>query len=211
MVKGSSVNVVVSVELCRLRDHAGNPNRMSDLVFNKLVRNIERSGRYEPLVVRSVEGVEGYEIINGHHRRAALSKLGYSKADCVVWDVDDDEAGILLSTLNRLSGSDDGEKKIALLRRLSKRFESKELSKLLPGSAKAIEKLIEYKRPVEVVELKDAEFVEPMMFFVDGEQKTVIEKALGTAAIECSGKSKAKCRAEKLFLVAKFYLENKGV
>ena len=203
-----SGNILVSIGLGELRDHAGNPNRMSSGVFNKLVRNIERSGRYESLVVRKVFGVEGYEIINGHHRRAALAKLGYSEADCLVWDVDETEVDILLSTLNRLGGSDDGERKIALLRRLSKRFEVRELSRLLPMGDKVIEKLIAYKKPVEVTGLKGGGFAEPMMFFVDGSKKEVIERAIDMAAEGCSERTRAKRRAKGLYALSNYDLDN---
>ncbi|MHC4624131.1 MAG: ParB/RepB/Spo0J family partition protein, partial [Planctomycetota bacterium] len=85
-------NSVHSIALDKLASHPDNPNRQSKANFAKLVRNIARTGRYEPLIVRPHPEKEGYyQIINGHHRRRALSELGYEAADCIVWDVDDEQ------------------------------------------------------------------------------------------------------------------------
>ncbi len=46
------INNIQSIALDKLVAHPDNPNRMSGSNFAKLVRNIERTGRYEPLVVR---------------------------------------------------------------------------------------------------------------------------------------------------------------
>src|SRR4030042_833832 len=110
-------NRVTSIPIDKLVAHPGNPNRMSKRNFARLVRNIERTGGYEPLVVRR-QG-DCFQIINGHHRRLALKQLGYETVDVVVWDVDDDEADVLLCTLNRLGGSDMLEQKLAPLDRIT--------------------------------------------------------------------------------------------
>ena len=108
------------ISLDRLVPHPDNPNRMSRATFEKLVRNIERTGRYEPLVVRPCPGRRGFfQIINGHHRCEALRTLGHKTAEAVVWNVDDEQTDILLATLNRLGGRDTLDQKLALLRRLS--------------------------------------------------------------------------------------------
>ena len=59
-------NCVESIGLDRLVEHLDNANRQSRESFNKLVRNIERTGMYEPLVVRRHPERQGcYQIING--------------------------------------------------------------------------------------------------------------------------------------------------
>jgi hypothetical protein len=47
-----NTSTVQSVHLSRLVPHPDNPNRMGRQKFAKLVRNIELTGRYEPLIVR---------------------------------------------------------------------------------------------------------------------------------------------------------------
>ena len=125
---------IQTIPIDKLIAHPDNPNRMSDKTFAKLVRNIERTGRYEPIIVRIRDrnrdtsplvthqssiaqrkskddaNTTQYEIINGHHRVKALRQLGIKTADIVIWDVNDEETDILLTTLNRLSGSDELDK-----------------------------------------------------------------------------------------------------
>ena len=80
------------IPLSKLIAHPANPNVMSDATFRKLVRNIEQTGLYEPIVVRPhPKKKDCFEIINGHHRVKALAKLGRKEADCVVWDIDDEQ------------------------------------------------------------------------------------------------------------------------
>ena len=147
-------NQIRSVPIERLVCHPGSPNRMSKSKFNKLVRNIERTGLYEPLIVRPSPSrtkhrdeagiscdTEAYEIINGHQRWQALQKLGFQRVDVIVWDVDDEQADIFLATLNRLGGTDVLERKLALLKRLSAKSEAASLAKLLGQSARQIERL----------------------------------------------------------------------
>jgi hypothetical protein len=134
------------IALDKLVPHPGNPNRMSRANFDKLVRNIERTGRYEPLVVRPCPGRRGFfQIINGHHRCEALRQLGHETAEAVVWNVDDEQTDILLTTLNRLQGRDTLDKKLALLQRLSVTIEVRKLAKLLPQTRGQLDRLVNAK------------------------------------------------------------------
>jgi ParB family chromosome partitioning protein len=114
-------NKIQTVPIEMLIDNPNNPNRMSKSSFAKLVRNIEQTGLYEPIIVRNRnKGDTKYEIINGHHRLKALKMLGYKTVDVCVWNVDDMQSDILLVTLNNLRGTAVLEKKLALLNGLSK-------------------------------------------------------------------------------------------
>ena len=211
MSVGHVSNKVRSVGLEKLSAHPGNPNRMSKAAFRKLVRNIKRSGRYEPLVVRPRRGRAGfYEIINGHHRAEALRELGYEAADVVVWDVDDRETDVLLATLNRLGGSDMVDKRAVLLRRLSRRMNGGELAKLLPVSVGQIERLVRLPVPQAPAGAEGAVFARPMVFFVDGEQQEIIERALSAAAGKAGGDVKAKRRSAALAEMARVYIEKEA-
>lgn len=205
-------NAVCSIALDKLVAHPDSPNRQSRVTFGKLVRNIERSGLYEPLIVRPCPGKEGcFEIINGCHRWRALGELGYKKADCIVWDVDDEETEILLATLNRLGGTDELGKKQTLLRRLKKRRESSELGKLLPQTARQIERLVKLQRPGAAVKAKATSFANPVVFFVDDTQQQIIENAISLVG-ECEAKmTKAGRRAAGLARIAKYFLNNSQV
>jgi len=206
---------IQSIPLDKLVAHPDNPNQQSKVNFGKLVRNIERSGRYEPLIVRPCPTSSGrFQIINGYHRCRALAKLGYKTADCIVWDIDDEQTDILLATLNRLGGSDNLDKKLNLLKRLNKRMESAELAKLLPQTAKQIEQLTNLKMPSTPV--TDAKcFSNPMVFFVNDAQQGTIENALSLAEESRSeivkmayAKTKAAKRAAALAQIAGDFLNH---
>jgi len=221
-------NLIESIALDRLIAHPDNPNRMSSGNFAKLVRNIEQTGRYEPLIVRyyrekprhsrrgraeprhcerseaissdsrgrdchgpqsgprndskhrasSIENRGRFQIINGYHRWQALRQLGYKRADVIVWDVDDDQADLLLATLNRIAGSDELSKKISLLKKLSNKMNARELSKLIPQTPGQIKRLVNLRIPRAPAKIPSDKFPNPLVFFVTDEQKKAIEEAL---------------------------------
>ena len=202
-------NRVSRIALDKLVAHPDNPNRMSKTSFAKLVRNIERTGRYEPLVVRPCpssslrtgpqknshssssrnpddDRISCFQIINGHHRWQALRELGYKTADAIVWDIDDQNADILLATLNRLGGSDILEKKLALLKRLNQRMQVGKLAKLLPLRAGQIERLTELTISDcrTAIENRKSKILNPLVFFVNAEQQKTIENALSLAPVQ---------------------------
>lgn len=214
-MKNQDLTKIQSIALDRLISHPDNPNVMSSPTFGRLVRNIEQGGRYEPLVVRPHKTkTDCYEIINGHHRAKALAKLGFEKADAVVWDVDDQQVDILLATLNRLTGSDNLDKKLALLKRLNSRAAAKELAKLLPQTASQIETLVNMELPTAPAELNARDFANPLVFFVSDEQMNDIEKAIESACGKCeennpdfANMSKAQRRAEAVTFIANRFIE----
>ncbi len=185
-------NAIQSIALDKLIPHPDNPNRMSKANFAKLVRNIKRTGRYEPLIVRPCprrNKGDCFQIINGHHRAKALAQLGYETADVIVWDIDDEQADILLATLNRLGGSDILQKKLALLKRLQQSAvggQTRELAKLLPQTAKQIERLTSLKdslRRAASIEHRASSFANPLVFFLTDEQSVDVEDALFLAQV----------------------------
>ena len=206
-------NRVSKIAIDKLIAHPDNPNRMSRTNFKKLVRNIERSGRYEPLIVRSISQQRPgfYQIINGHHRWQALKKLGYRTAEAVVWDIDEKEADILLATLNRLSGSDVFRKKLALIKRLNQRMDAGMLAKLLPQTARQIERLANLKMPKAPAKATINSFANPVVFFLNNTQQDIVENALllaqkNKAETASKTKTNAAKNAEALTNIAQNFL-----
>jgi len=197
-------NQVTSIPIDKLAAHPGNPNRMSKRNFARLVRNIERTGRYEPLVVR--RHGDDFQIINGHHRCRALRQLGYETADAVVWDVDDAEADILLTTLNRLGGSDMLDKKLALLERINHEMNAREMAKLLPFTRSQIEKLRNIKIPSAPAKIDVKSFAVPMVFFLSNQQQQVVTEALASVKDNHNEKTKAARNAAALAKIAQYYI-----
>lgn len=188
-----------NIPLDRLVPHPDNPNRMSRTNFAKLVRNMDRTGRYEPLVVRPCPNRPGsFQIINGHRRCEALHKLGRTIAQVVVWNVDDEQTDILLATLNRLGGRDTLDKKLTLLRRLCVRIPIRKLARLLPQTLGQIERLVSAGSGAAPGRKEADRFAIPVVFFVDDEQHRKIEEAISSVAPSCEGQTRAARRATAL-------------
>ena len=205
-------NSIQSIAMDKLIAHPDNPNQQSRVNFAKLVRNIERTGRYEPLIVRPCpDKADRFQIINGYHRCHALTKLGYKTADCIVWDIDNEETDILLATLNRLGGSDELGKKLKLLKQLNKRVESAELAKLLPQTAKQIERLANLKMPTAPAKINAKCFAIPLVFFVNDTQQKQIEKALSLVEEPKAKTTKAARRAAALSHIAGYFLNHSKI
>lgn len=173
---------IESISLDKLIAHPANPNRMAESVFKKLASHIGRSGNYEPIVVRRHPKKDGcFEIINGHHRKRALEELGTERADCLIWDVSDDETLVLLSTLNRLSGNDDLHKKSELIKQLSRRLNIKELSRMLPDSRRSIEHLRTLGQTPKRITILNKCMLNALVFFLTDEQKKIVNSTLKEA------------------------------
>jgi ParB-like chromosome segregation protein Spo0J len=212
-----------------LEPHPENSNRMPPRLLEKLKAHIQRTGLYEPLVVRPLEcGVNGdgtsstaepsagepaisnppsrYQILNGHHRAEVLRLLGHTHARCDVWEVDDAEARLLLATLNRLEGRDDSAARARLVARLAEGRSAEELSRLLPEPADAVERLLALAKPPPAPLAPDEVEVpaRPMTFFLTDEQHEAVSEALREAAAPAAPKCS---RAEALERLALWYLE----
>jgi ParB/RepB/Spo0J family partition protein len=207
------VNQVQSIALDKLVAHPDNPNRMSKAKFAKLISNIERTGRYEPLVIRPCpRKPDCFQVINGHHRWWALRKLGYKTAEALVWDVNDQDTDILLATLNRLGGSDVLDKKLALLKRLNNSAfdgQTAKLAKLLPQTSNQIKRLTELAISdcQKAVENRKSQILNPLVFFLNYKQQEVVAKAQSAAMSEVEeSRTKALKNAAALTYIAQEFI-----
>lgn len=190
---------IIRIPLDKLLPHPENPNRISKQNFEKLKRHIAQSHNYEPLIVRRHPEIENaFEIINGHHRSEALRQLSETFADCVEWDIDDEQARILLATLNRLGGKDELSAKIELVKNLSEKFSSKELSKLLPDTKQTLEKLKDITKPIDCLKDNLKLFLNTLVFFLNDEQIKIIDGALEKAMQQSRDSNGAVTKSEKL-------------
>lgn len=192
---------ILSIPLSSLLPHPANPNRLSQAAFAKLLRHIERTGQYEPLVVRRHPQTAGaYQILNGHHRARALKHLGHSHADCVVFEADDDAALVYLASLNRLGGRDNLYKKSKLIEALCRRFSSRQLAGLLPSSRAALEKLAKLSASQPAPNSKG--LLMPMTFFVDPQQHALLMQAFEKAMQDLPTGTAAQKRLQALLHIA---------
>jgi len=172
---------MLDVSLENLHAHPANSNVMPDGLFEKLRTHMQRTKQYPPIVVRKT-GEQTYQILDGHHRVKALAELGEHHAKCVIWQVDDQQALVLLATLNRLQGRDDPKKRAGLLAQLNASVELKELAAQLPEDLEQLEKLLTLNAPA--IEPRAAESLEQMPvavhFFLLPEQRRALDRALKT-------------------------------
>ncbi|MCX5633413.1 MAG: ParB/RepB/Spo0J family partition protein [Phycisphaerae bacterium] len=205
---------IIRIPLDKLLPHPENPNKMSKQTFEKLKRHIKQSHNYEPLIVRKHPETENhFQIINGHHRADALKQIGETFADCVIWNIDDDQARILLATLNRLGGKDELSVKAELIKSLSEKFSVKELTKLLPDSKQAIERLKDITKSLPQFEDDAKAFLNTLVFFLNDEQIKIVNSALdATIKTQQSRDSIRAGKSEKLAnaitIIAKDYLNH---
>ena len=187
---------------------------MADERLDKLGRNIEREGRYPPLIVRPhPQEALAFEVLDGHQRLSVLRRLGHDEALCYIWPCDDATALVLLATLNRLEGEDIPARRSALLAELAGLLPKEDLALLLPESAAALDETLALGRldaAAFLAELtaktEDEARSGPrlMSFAVLAPDEGVIEAAVACAASGLSGPNR---RGRALALICRHYLE----
>lgn len=157
-----------------LDPHPQNPNEMDELRFKKLRNNIARTGRYPALIVRP--NGKRFQIIDGYHRWLVLTDLKHPDIKCEVWDIDQKETKLLLTTLNRLRGTDDTKKRAQLLNDLAIEFGDNSFTQLVPETERALTgllKVIENDQAEVDIEVEQGMIEEKLMQAgVDAEQAT---------------------------------------
>ncbi|OGN89808.1 MAG: hypothetical protein A2Z74_01310 [Chloroflexi bacterium RBG_13_46_9] len=199
----------IPIEL--LVEHPENSNFMNAERARKLRRHIERTSRYEPLIVRPHSSEDGeFQVINGHNRLRVLRALKHKTVNCIVWNIDDNQARLYLATLNRLSGEDVPERRAMLLENLFTTFNTEELASLLPDSEKRISELrrlshVELDKIAPKSTTEDKLQASVILTFVLEEPKAA-EVSLALDLI--SNKKKELSRSDALAYLAHFYVKH---
>ena len=206
---------LVRVPIGRVRAHPANANLMSQELLEKLARNIEREGRYPPLIARPHPELPGeWQLLDGHQRLEALRRLGYTEAVVFPWPCDDETALLLLATLNRLEGEDVPAKRAELLAELSALLPPEQLAQLLPEDAAQIADTIalldldadRLLADLERAAVKQREAGPRLISFaVPPDDEAVIEEAIAAAAAGLDGRN---TRGRALGILARRYLED---
>ncbi len=169
----------------RVRKHAGTPEAPGSPGAGEAPAG-EGTRR---LTAAAREGTPRYQILNGHHRARVLRDLGHTHARCDVWEVDEEEARLLLATLNRLEGRDDPSARAALLSRLAEGRCADDLARLLPEPPDALARLRRLAEPPPApADPADAgPLPRAMTFFLDEDQAALVREALRAAKEERGG------------------------
>jgi ParB family chromosome partitioning protein len=74
---------LAAVSVLDLRPSPNNP-RKTMTGIGDLATSIAEQGLIQPIVVQRVPGEDGYQIVAGHRRHAAVRKLGWPKVACII-------------------------------------------------------------------------------------------------------------------------------
>ena len=92
-------SIVIPVE--KLYPFEGHPYKVLDNEeMEALTESIHTEGILSPLIVRPLEGTDGYEVISGHRRLHAAEGAGLSEVPALVYEISREEAAIMLVDSN---------------------------------------------------------------------------------------------------------------
>jgi ParB-like chromosome segregation protein Spo0J len=185
---------------------------MPDELKAKLAVNIGTSGRYPPLIVRPLDS-GSFQILDGHQRADVLRELGEATALCYVWPASDEEALILVATLNRLEGQDIPGRRAALIAELQAHETLADLARLLPEDEAQLEATLDLlnfdvdgllARLTEEAQRTAAQGPHLFAFAVESEDTPTVEQAIDRAMSTLSGRNR---RGRALVLLAQKFME----
>lgn len=91
--------VVKQLNLSLLKENPDNHfHKIEGEEWEKFVGSIKEKGIITPLIVRPFE--DGYQVVAGHNRLRAAKEVGLSKVPCIIKDLDDVEASVLIGITN---------------------------------------------------------------------------------------------------------------
>jgi len=181
----------------------------------KLTRHIQNTGICPALLVRPYPKKKGhYVLIDGHHRWMIVKTLGWETVPCQVVDVDANQAGLLLLTLNRLRGEDVPRKRAELIESLLPHWGVKTLATLLPETDQDIQGLLallafdeaaQAERLREQMAQEAATLPVPFGFMVTADEAVIVRETLAKARAQG-----AKTDSDAWIYVCQSYLSIEG-
>lgn len=99
-VKVNENDTLINIPLKLIKDFPNHPFKVrDDEKMQDLIESVKERGVLYPLLVRPKEDGT-YELISGHRRKRAAQKLNIDNVKCIVKDLTDDEATILMVDSN---------------------------------------------------------------------------------------------------------------
>ena len=99
-LKATTRNSIV-IPIAKLHPFEGHPYKVLDNEeMEMLTESVQNEGVLSPLIVRPLEGTDGYEVISGHRRLHAAQKAGLSEVPALVYEISREEAAIILVDSN---------------------------------------------------------------------------------------------------------------
>ena len=90
-----------NIQVDKLRTFEGHPFKvLDDEDMGSLIESIRQQGIISPLIVRTIESTDEYEVISGHRRLHAAVKAGLSEVPALIYPLDRSEAMIAVVDSN---------------------------------------------------------------------------------------------------------------
>jgi hypothetical protein len=127
----------------------------------------------------------GYQILDGENRWTILKELGHTEVKVDNWGpISDQQAEILLATLNPLRGRDDPRKRATLLDALRRRFDDDphKVARYVPETAAEVERVAAVRaEPARVIESSDesaGDAFDTFYCLLDDQMRKVVDGAI---------------------------------
>lgn len=99
-IKINKDDTLIDIPIKLIKDFPNHPFKVKDdEKMNDLVESVKERGILFPLIVRPKEDGT-YELVSGHRRKRAAQKLNIENIKCIVKEISDDEATILMVDSN---------------------------------------------------------------------------------------------------------------
>ena len=91
----------IVIPIAKLHPFEGHPYKVLDNEeMEMLTESVQNEGVLSPLIVRPLEGTDGYEVISGHRRLHAAQRAGLSEVPALVYEINREEAAVMLVDSN---------------------------------------------------------------------------------------------------------------
>lgn len=206
---------IVEVDLSKLKPAPWNPNHMEADKLSRLKKSLQSYGLVQNLVVRPI-GNNHYEVLSGNQRLSILKELKISPVPCVVVNLDDAHSRLLAQALNHIHGEDDLGMRAEVLREVLETVSEQEILALLPETSGGLAALANLSQDsiagyLQNWEQAQAARLKHFQFQLTPNQTDIVEEALAKA-IPVAKRERGdnpNIRGNALYLLCKFYLENR--
>lgn len=105
-VKGDK-NAVIDLPLDRIRSNKNQPrNKFNDQSLNELAESIREFGVLQPIIVRSIDEKDSYEIVAGERRYRATQKIGLNTIPSLILTEIDDISSLEMALIENIHRDD---------------------------------------------------------------------------------------------------------
>lgn len=162
-----------TVPIEELRKNTWNSNRVTVENEEKIKSAIKRNGLFKAIIVRTIPGIDGYEILGGEHRWEQAKELGYTEIPIAnMGEIDDRHAKEIGIIDNARYGSDDTISLAEILKEIGEDelqdflpFGSSDLDAIFSSSDIALDDLDldgNFEKPLESEEISDPQPEKPV-------------------------------------------------